>query len=102
MINSIASAEKSNTITRLSESELIQSILNGESSQFETIIRNHNPSLHKIGRSYGFNHEDTQDLMQETFVSAYLNLSKFENRSSLKTWLIKIMIRNCFRKKQKS
>lgn len=102
MINSTASAVEVKAINALPESELIQKIINGETSLFKTIIRKNNPFLHKIGRSYGFNHEDTQDLMQETFVSAYFNLSKFENRSSLKTWLIKIMLRNCFRKKQKS
>jgi len=84
-----------------SDTEVIQKILKGETALFEIIIRRNNPFLHKTGRAYGYNHEDTQDLMQETFVSAYLNLSKFENRSSLKTWLIKIMLRNCFRKQQK-
>ena len=102
MINSTISADAVKPATQLSDGEIIQMIIDGNPTMFETIIRKNNPFLHKIGRSYGFNHEDTQDLMQETFISAYLNLSKFENRSSLKTWLIKIMLRNCFRKKQTS
>ncbi len=40
--------------------------------------------------------------MQDSFVDAYTNLSKFENRSSFKTWIIRIMLSNCFRKQQKS
>jgi len=32
----------------------------------------------------------------------YTNLNKFENRSSFKTWIIKIMLHNCYRKQQKS
>ena len=40
--------------------------------------------LYKTGRSYGYNHEDTQDLMQDTFINAYVSLSKFKNQSSLK------------------
>ena len=39
--------------------------------------------------------------MQDTFIDAYTNLAKFENRSSLKTWMIKIMLNNCFKKQQK-
>jgi RNA polymerase sigma-70 factor (ECF subfamily) len=39
--------------------------------------------------------------MQDTFVDAYNNLSKFEGRSSFKTWVIKIMLHNCYRKAQK-
>src|SRR5690606_19129903 len=33
--------------------------------------------------------------------SAYTNLGKFENRSTLKTWLVKIMLNNCYHKIQK-
>src|SRR5436190_3052243 len=83
------------------DEEVIHKILGGETALFEILIRRNNPFLYKTGRAYGYNHEDTQDLMQETFVSAYLNLSKFESRSALKTWLIKIMLRNCYRKQQK-
>jgi RNA polymerase sigma-70 factor (ECF subfamily) len=40
--------------------------------------------------------------MQDSFVDAYSNLKKFEQRSSFKTWIIRIMLNNCFRKKQRS
>jgi RNA polymerase sigma factor (sigma-70 family) len=82
--------------------EIIHKVLEGEIALFEILIRRNNPYLYKVGRSYNYNHEDTQDLMQDSFIDAYINLSKFENRSSFKTWLIKIMLNNCFKKKQKS
>ena len=50
---------------------------------------------------YHFSHEDTQDLMQETYIKAYTHLNQFQNRSSLKTWLSKIMVHECYRKSQK-
>ena len=81
--------------------QIIENILAGEIAQFEILIRRNNPFLYKTGRSYNYNHEDTQDLMQETFIDAYRNLSKFENRASFRTWIIKIMLNHCFRKKQK-
>src|SRR5699024_9580273 len=58
--------------------------------------------LYKVGRSYNYNHQDTEDLMQDTFVDAFKNLSKFKGRSQFKTWIIRIMLNNCYRKKQKS
>ncbi len=85
----------------ISDIEVIRKILSGEAALFEILIRRNNPFLYKTGRSYGYSHEDTQDLVQETLISAYLNLSKFENRSSFKTWIIKIMLNNCFQKQQK-
>ena len=83
------------------DTEIIQKTLQGEIALFEILIRRYNPFLYKTGRSYNYNHEDTQDLMQDTFINAYVNLSKFENRSSFKTWIIKIMLHNCFQKQQK-
>jgi RNA polymerase sigma factor (sigma-70 family) len=82
--------------------EIIRRILEGETALYEIIIRRNNSYLYKTGRSYNYNHEDTQDLMQDTFVDAFVNLAKFENRSSFRTWIIKIMLNNCYKKKQKS
>lgn len=84
-----------------SDLELVQKIVGGETELFEMIIRRNNPFLYKVGRSYNYTHEDTQDLMQDTYVDAFTHLSGFESRSSFKTWIIKIMLNNCFRKKQK-
>ena len=81
--------------------KIIQKILEGEFALFEILIRRNNSFLYKTGRSYNYNHEDTQDLIQDTFIDAYTHLTKFENRASFKTWIIKIMMNNCFRKQQK-
>jgi RNA polymerase sigma-70 factor (ECF subfamily) len=86
---------------QLTEVEIINRILGGDKSLYEIIVRRFNPHLYKIGRSYSYNHEDTQDLMQDTYVDAFKNLSHFEQRSTFKTWIIKIMLNNCYRKKQK-
>ncbi len=88
-------------MNQYTDTELINKILEGELALYEILIRRNNPFLYKIGRSYNYNHEDTQDLMQDTFIDSYLNLSKFENRSSFKTWIIKIMINNCYKKLHK-
>lgn len=81
--------------------EIIQKIIKGEVELYEILIRRYNSFLYKIGRSYRYNHQDTQDLMQEAYISAYCNLKKFENRSSFKTWFTRIMLNHCYQKKQK-
>lgn len=89
-------------VITFSEKELLESIVGGNSWQFEILIRRNNTILYKIGRSYGFNHEDTQDLMQDTFLDAYIGLPKFQGRSAFRTWLVKIMLSNCYAKSRKS
>ena len=81
--------------------EIIAKITSGEKDYFEILIRRYNSVLYKIGRSYGLSHDDVQDLMQETHISAFLNLSKFEERSTYKTWLIRIMLNKCYHFMQK-
>jgi RNA polymerase sigma-70 factor (ECF subfamily) len=89
-------------IHQYSDSAAIQEILSGNSALFEILIRRYNPVLYKIGRGYGFNHQDTEDLMQETFISSFQGLSKFENRSTFKTWIIRIMLNQCYHKSHHS
>lgn len=96
---SIGVVEKS--VQQYADTDIITAVLSGNTALFEILIRRYNPYLYKIGRSYGFNHHDTEDLMQETFINGYINLKQFAQRSSFKTWLIKIMLNQCHRKAQK-
>ena len=84
-----------------SDREIIEKVLGGEKALYEVIIRRYNPYLYKTGRSYGYNHQDTEDLMQETFINAFTSLKSFENRSSFKTWITRIMLNNCFQKRKR-
>jgi RNA polymerase sigma-70 factor (ECF subfamily) len=84
-----------------SDIEIIYRVLNGEIKLYEILIRRYNSFLYKIGRSYHYNHQDTEDLMQETYISAYCNLKKFEQRASFKTWLTRLMLNHCYQKKHK-
>lgn len=86
---------------QLTDMEVISKVSSGEKALYELIIRRYNPYLFKIGRSYGFDQPDTEDLMQDAFISAYTNLEKFEKRSTLKTWLVKIMLHLCYQRKKK-
>ena len=84
-----------------SDTEIISKVLDGEIKLYEILIRRYNSFLYKIGRSYHYNHQDTEDLIQETYISAYCNLKKFEHRASFKTWLTRLMLNHCYQKKHK-
>jgi RNA polymerase sigma factor (sigma-70 family) len=82
--------------------ETIGKIKAGEKELFELLIRRYNGVLYKVGRAYGFGHDDVQDLMQEAHIAAYRNLDKFEERATYKTWLIRIMLNKCYQWAQKN
>ncbi|MEO5967155.1 MAG: sigma-70 family RNA polymerase sigma factor [Ferruginibacter sp.] len=93
--------ESGHNFEKYSEFEVIQRVLAGEIGMFEILIKRTNPFLYKTGRSYNLNHEDTQDLMQDTLIDCFNNLKGFKNLSTFKTWAIKIMLNNCYKKKHK-
>jgi RNA polymerase sigma-70 factor (ECF subfamily) len=82
----------------IEEEEIIQKIVNGQKALFEILMRRYNSGLYKIARCYGFNHQDAEDIMQETHVSAYTNLKNFQHKASYKTWISKILIHKCIYK----
>lgn len=90
-----------NADDKYTDNELIEKVLNKETSAFELIIRRNNPYLYRIGRMYHFSHEDTQDLMQDTYIEAFLHLGQFKHKSSFRTWISKIMLHQCYHKVQR-
>lgn len=84
------------------EDLVIDRILSGDTALYELLIRRYNTYLYKIGRSYRYNHEDTEDLMQDAFIHAFINLAQFEHRSSFKTWISRIMLNKCYHFGQKA
>ena len=80
------------------DEELIQKIINGETAVFEILIRRYSPLLYKIARTYGLNHHDTEDVMQEAHFAAFTGLPSFRHESSYKTWLTRILLHKCFHK----
>ena len=86
---------------KYSDKEVIDNVLDGQIGMFEILIKRTNPFLYKTGRSYNYNHQDTQDLMQDTFIDIFNNLAGFKNLSTFKTWAIRIMLNNCYKKRHK-
>ena len=88
-------------LQQYSDLEIIEKINDGDVKLFEILIRRYNPFLYKIGRTYRYNHQDTEDLMQDAYVNTFFSLKKFEHRSSFKTWITRIMLNLCYQRKHK-
>lgn len=86
----------------LDDTEIISQVVSGDTERYQEIVRRYNGYLYKVGKSYGYRHAEIEDLMQETYINAFMNLKKFENRSSFKTWIVRIMLNACYHKKQKA
>lgn len=57
---------------------------------FMELVRTYQKMLYYHIRRMVVSHEDTDDILQNTFVLAWRNMDKFRGDSSLKTWLYRI------------
>lgn len=71
---------------------------------FEMLVRCYSEPLYRTIRNMVLTHEDADDLLQNTFVKAWLHLSGFENKSKISTWLYRIAVNETldFLRKQKN
>lgn len=76
----------------LADETIIQRVLDGDKASFELIMRRYNQRLFRIIRSILRDDDESEDVLQETYVRAFEHLSQFEGRSLFSTWLTRIAI----------
>lgn len=75
---------------------LIALCLKGEQTGFAGLYDQFAPGLFRLCYSLLLNHEDADDVAQDSFVYAFKNLHRYDSRlSSFKTWLYTIAICRC-------
>lgn len=62
---------------------------------FEQIVKEYNEQLYWQIRRMVFSHEDANDLLQNTFVKAWLNIDYFRGDAKMSTWLYRIAFNEC-------
>ncbi len=75
-----------------SDIELLQKSAAGDGAAFHQLVDRHADRLYALAMSLIGQSADAEDVLQETFAGAYRGLRKFEARSSVKTWLTRILI----------
>jgi len=86
-----------------SDAELVQEVRNGSRRAFTELMRRYQQRVYWTARRLIGNHDDAEDIAQETFVKAYLSLGDFRGESSFFTWLYRIAVNlslNALRKRQ--
>jgi len=76
-----------------SDQELVQASASGDSKAFHALVDRYAPELTRLARSLSRTRSDAEDVVQETFVGAFKGVSRFDGRSSVRTWLSRILVR---------
>jgi len=76
------------------EEELIEATLAGDKAAFGVLVDRFKDRLYNGMLGVVGNHDEAEDVVQDTFVQAYLKLHTFQGNSKLFTWLYRIAFNN--------
>jgi RNA polymerase sigma-70 factor (ECF subfamily) len=73
------------------EEALVEALRQGEESAFAELISLYSPALLRLAMTYTPSRAVAEEVVQETWLGVLRGLDRFEGRSSLKTWVFKIL-----------
>src|SRR6059058_1710855 len=78
--------------SRKADADLIARCRAGEADAWDALFDKYYPVAARFvfQLSADFNHEDTEEICQETFLAVVRNLGSFQGKSSFQTWLLRI------------
>ena len=73
------------------EQRLVVSLRAGDEAAFETLIEHYHGPLLRLAMMYVPSRAVAEEVVQETWLGVLQGLARFEGRSSLKTWIFRIL-----------
>jgi len=77
--------------SRARDHELVQRLLRGDESAFRVLVRELQPLLLRLAQTVVRSAAVAEEVVQDTWLAVLLGLANFAGRSSLKTWIVRIL-----------
>lgn len=77
----------------LTDDELIRLIRSGGTDAFEELVRRTRRPAYRLARRITRNHEDADDVVQESFVKAFQAIDRFTLGKAIAPWMLTIVVR---------
>ena len=74
------------------ESSLLDALRRGDEDAFARLVGEHHASLRRVARLYVANAAIADEVVQDTWLGVIRGIWAFEGRSSLKTWIFRILV----------
>ena len=76
---------------RITEGPLIEQLRNGDEAAFIGLLDRYHAALIRLALTHVSDHSVAEEVVQETWLAVLEGINQFEGRSSLKTWIFKIL-----------
>ncbi|MEZ5064576.1 MAG: sigma-70 family RNA polymerase sigma factor [bacterium] len=77
-------------MNRAEDADLVRRARDGDEAAFSDLVERHQGRVYNHALRMMGNVQDAEEVLQDTFVQAYRNLAKFEERSRFSTWIYRI------------
>lgn len=74
------------------ETQLIEALRHGDEGAFLSLVTMHYAAMLRLAQMYVGTRAVAEEVIQETWVGVLQGLNRFEGRSSLKTWIFRILL----------
>ena len=76
----------------MQEEDFIKELLNAQTKEaaFKKLVHEYQRPLYNLIRSIVLNHDDSDDILQNTFIKIFQNIDKFKGESKLFSWMYRI------------
>jgi RNA polymerase sigma-70 factor (ECF subfamily) len=84
-------ADHHDTQTPAADAEAIAALRRGDEAAFAALIDRYGPSMLRIARAYVATNAVAEEVVQDAWLGVLNGIDRFEGRSSLKTWIFRIL-----------
>jgi RNA polymerase sigma factor CnrH len=82
-------------LTRSSDAELAALALVGQQSAYGELMRRHRDGVFRLARGHVGDATEALDITQETFISAFAALARYDGSRPFRLWISRIAINKC-------
>ncbi|HEX7287384.1 MAG TPA: RNA polymerase sigma factor [Candidatus Angelobacter sp.] len=76
----------------VTDAAVVAQVLAGDRDAFRLLVDRHGRTLFRVAYRMTGNQQDSEEIVQETFLRAYKALDKFEMRANFGTWIYRIAV----------
>ncbi len=84
-----------------SDEDLVELAKSGDDTAFPELVKRYSRRILRVARNITNHEEDSEDVLQETFMKAYTHLDGFQGNSKFYTWLVRIAMNESLMKLRK-
>ena len=80
----------SKSIDTLTDEEIAREVQSGDVNIFGVLIKRYEKKMLRYAKKFLFDYDDAEDIVQEVFLKAYINIQSFDTGRKFSSWLYRI------------